>query len=302
MSTTIYHLPQQYLNGGKSPMAFWHVVYYLLARGRTVSVQTGRAVETNLPQLLALTGISVRQLTTERHNLYRAKAPYQVLEEDTVGGFVWRAMGYDTAVAKHIIQAPQTFVQNGWVAWLHNQKSRLPLAIINQLLRQPMGKRTLPLSKLRQFCQHPDRVTPPSLADMEAGVQFLHQHGIIELTYTAEGEKLCTLQISRWQEQAPSSAAIGLTEPAPSVTDLPIFPELNAQDPSRTARAILCAEAGNFAPETHLAEIWRDLAYVDWGVEETALLKKLRRADHKNEPPSPDRWRKFWQAYWNLRK
>lgn len=286
-----YRAPMRYLNGRAADMVFWDAVYWLLECHGRSDPAGGRRVEVDNRRLIDLTGLSKRQITTQRNVAAAEPPPYRLLAED--GSEPWSYVlvlpAYREALARHVIHKPVGLVEHGW--WPHlyrlSRNSRLPLAVVNRLLWRPWGDQTMTVEELRQRCRRPDRKTPPDTAEVFAALELLQQQQVVE-RLDAERFGLRPAVF----ERPPAVAAA----PAPPPAGLPpAVAALQREQPELAALLVQTAEMGRFALADHAEEMARDLPYVRSAAERALLLKKAQRERHA--PPSPQRWRVFWRAF-----
>ncbi len=285
---TIYRLPKKYLSGNAAEMLFWHAVYYLLASPKSwTNPDKARCVETDRGELVALTGLSERQVNKELTTIFEQEPPQYRLwqKEGDVHGYTLILNAYDTLLQKHAIRMPAEYVQQGWLKLIYTERARsshgrLPLVIVNRLLAQPRGHQRLPVAELCRQCRNPKSITAPPRVDVLEALRFLE--GLELVQWVAEADV--------WELLADK---FGGEATAPTPLDTPA--EQRAEDPRRAQAAFDIAKAGDFRTATELNQIFDDLQYIDLDRELLALLTLARK--WRSKPPSSERWRDCWKAF-----
>lgn len=284
---TIYRLPKKYLNGNAAEMLFWHAVYYLLASSKSwTNPDKARCVETDRAELVALTGLSERQVNKELNTIFQQEPPQYRLwqEEGDVRGYTLILNAFDTLLQKHAIRMPADYIQQGWLKLIYTEGARsghgrLPLVIVNRLLAQPRGHHRLPVAELCRQCRNPKRTTAPTPAEVLNALRFLEGLELVQWVAEADDWELLAGKFG-------GEAAV----PAPPDT----LAQRRAEDPRRAQAALDVLNAGNFRAAEY-DQIFSDLQYIDLNDELPALLALARR--WRSKAPSPESWRDCWRAF-----
>lgn len=283
---TIYRLPQKYLNGNAAEMLFWHAVYYLLAAPKSwTNPDMARCVETDRAELVALTGLSERQVNKELNTIFQQTPPQYRLrqEEGDVRGYTLILNDYDTLLQKHAIRTPADYIRQGWLKLIYTEgdksgHGRLPLVIVNRLLAQPRGHQRLPVAELCRQCRNPKRTTAPTPADVLDALRFLER---LELVQWLAEEAVWELLVDKFGGEA-------VVASPPDTLD-----QRRAEDPRRAQAALDVLNAGSFRAAEY-DHIFSDLQYLDLDDELPALLALARK--WRSKAPSPEAWRDCWRA------
>ena len=283
-------------------MHYWHAVYFLFAT-KAEKGTTWPMVVTSSPELEALTGLAKRQVTKERSQGWKLSKPYAIQEDEADGGFALIAPGYQQLVNVHsatghrdkIYLIPNGLVKNGWLSFIWEYgNSRLCIAIVNQLLRQPAGQRLLDFPHLITACKDPDRKTKPSREQMLTALDFLLEVDLVR-PVEIRGHSWYQLQTHRFDSPARYPQKISTVEEV-----LPPFVQISYQKyPERTQRTIDCARAGRFDLEDNFEQIFRDIGYLNWEQESEVFLRRLSRWAITSH--SSNEWRIFWKRYCEVR-
>ncbi|MEM8862261.1 MAG: hypothetical protein AAGD96_28420 [Chloroflexota bacterium] len=295
-------MPYHLLNGRGAFMHYWHAVYFLFAtqqeKGTTLPM-----VITNSAELENLSGLGRRQVMKERAVGWDLPNPYSVREDEAEGGFALVAPYYRNLVNVHtqsiqrekIYLIPHGLVANGWLSFIWKRSSsRLCIAIVNQLLRQPAGRRFLDMQHLISACKDPERKTKPSRDQMDTALKFLLD---VDLVRPVEIRGRTWYQLQTHQLDSPAGF------PNDQDTNSEFWPPMVhlkfKQDPERTQKAVDCARVGQLDLEENFEQIYRDVGYLNWENEGQIFLRRL--SHWRSDVDQPNKWQRFWTHYCKMR-
>jgi len=277
-----YPIPIRFLYGTAAEINFWDVVCFC-------ANEAGGEFDTSTEELAEQTGLS-RQVVGQ---LRREAIKRQQLLEDVswVSGrrFVLRIPHWDQWT-KGIIWKPSGYVRNGWQRIV---TPAIPKRVLNLYLQQPrqsiyyLDPSTIAAKCRRKFLHKQQRsIAPLNLADVSQALRLLVRLGL--LMPMGEGFRI---DWTTFNQPAPLDAPLF---DAPDPHQDALFKQIAAADPERAERALELLELGQYDIDAHLADIFRDLAYVR---EDNYPLLKAKVHRHRNRPAGPNRWRTTWKAF-----
>ncbi len=277
-----YAVPIRFLYGTAAEINFWDVVYFRAHGG-------GGEFDTLTKELVEQTGLS-RQMVGQLRR--KAAARGELIEDVSWAGghrFVLRIPSF-AELGKGHIWKPLGYVGNGWH---HTVSPAIPRRVLNLYLQQPR-QRIYHLDpgyiaakcKRRYLYGKARSVAPLNSADVGKALRLLVRLGL--LLPDGDGFRIA------WDTFNQPAPTIGPSFDAPDPREQPVFSELAAVDSRRADLALELLDTGHYDLELHLADIFRDLAYVR---SDDYVLLKAKAYRHRNRPPGPNRWRDTWRAF-----
>ncbi|MBN1874535.1 MAG: hypothetical protein JXA33_09925 [Anaerolineae bacterium] len=298
-----YPIPIRFLYGSAAEIDFWDVVC-------CHAYQAGGAFDTSTPELMAETGLSRPMLGQLRCRAIAQGDLYQ--DSSLVSGrrFILQVPGYaqmiyqldiaqNLALPRGFIWKPLNYVRQGWH---HVIMPAIPKRVLNLYLQQPRQRvYTLTPQYIAKKCKRTliyetyGPSTPLNLADVGKALRLLVRLGLFLPVNVPSGDNTLPGEGFRinWEvfnQPAPVDAP-AFAEDDPR--EHPAFQTLVQIDPQRAGLALELLDTGNYGI-AHLAEIFRDLAYIS---ETDYALLKAKVYRRRNRPPGMQRWRDTWRAF-----
>ncbi|MBN1890357.1 MAG: hypothetical protein JW850_20350 [Thermoflexales bacterium] len=277
-----YPVPIRFLYGTAAEINFWDIVCFH-------SFEAGGPFDTSTEELADQSSLSRQMISQLRREAVEQKALVEDVSWVSGRRFTLHVPNLNSAKSG-IAWKPLGYVHNGWQRVV---TPAIPKRVLNLYLQQPRQqiyhldaayiagkcKRRFPYEA---YCP----AAPLNTADIGKALRLLVQLGLL----VPEGDGFRVDWVT-FNQPAPSDAP---RFEAPDPRTHSLFRQAASADPGRAERSLELLSIGHYELETHLADIFRDLAYV--GPDDYALLKaKVYR--RRNRPPGPKRWHDTWKAF-----
>jgi hypothetical protein len=281
-TTGCYPVPIRFLYGTAAEINFWDVVCFR-------SFEAGGPFDTSTEELAKHCGLSRQMISQLRHDAVEQKALIEDVSWVSGRRFTLQVPKLDE-VKKGIVWKPLGYVRNGW----HQVVTpAIPKRVLNLYLQQPRQQLyhldgAYIASKCKRRFPYENYCPAASLnaGDVGKALRLLVQLGLL----VPEGDGYRIDWVTFNQPVPGDAPRFEATDPRTHV----LFRQAASVDRERAERSLELLSVGHYDLETHLADVFRDLAYV--GQDDYALLKaKVYR--RRNRPPGPKRWRDTWRAF-----